>query len=67
MNIKKSVPLTAETAPKNTPEWAKKALAKIIAQKVRDYMKIPEHRADFDRWYFQKNGKKHTNKTYNNQ
>lgn len=33
-----------------------RALSLLIAQKVREYFKDPEHREKFERWYLEKYG-----------
>lgn len=34
-----------------------RAASLLVAQKVRDYFKDAEHRAEFERWYLEKYGK----------
>ena len=36
-----------------------RALSLLLAQRVREYFKSPEHRAEFEEWYFKRTGKKY--------
>lgn len=38
---------------------ATNTLAKILAERVTAYLGNPEHRANFENWYFEKYGKKY--------